>query len=107
MIMKTCNKCATIKPVEQFSRNSSTKSGYQNYCKECSSKYFAEFVNKRKTETTKIYVESKKCVKCGTVKPRSQYTKRTNSKDGLNNYCKYCWRSYLKSRYTSRKKTAS
>jgi hypothetical protein len=98
-----CNKCTLEKPLEQFSKNKKHKNGVQNYCKDCASIYFAEFVSKRKSEYPKIHVESKSCAKCKQLKPRSQYSKRTTSKDGLNGYCKPCWRSYLNGRYATAK----
>ena len=34
--------------------------------------------------------QSKKCSKCNELKPATQFSKRTISKDGLQPYCKKC-----------------
>jgi hypothetical protein len=32
---KRCSKCRIVKPVSEFSKNRSTKDGYQKQCKSC------------------------------------------------------------------------
>lgn len=97
--MKTCDRCKNIKDHSMFNANKKSADGLQNYCKACSSEYFKEF-SKRKKTTQPIFVESKQCIKCNLIKPRSQFGRRAVSKDGLNNYCKVCWRRYLNERRT-------
>ena len=48
-----------------------------------------------------VGVETKKCSKCGEVKARTEFSKRTRSKDGLNSYCKSCHCAYLKAHYVA------
>ena len=43
--------------------------------------------------------DSKKCRECGEIKPLSDYTKISKSKDGLNYRCKYCCRKLCKQNY--------
>lgn len=79
---KTCFKCKTDKPVTEFYRNSSSKSGYSSWCKECQKSHFqsryssepqlrerkskARRKNKDKKRTViKEYFKSHPCVDCG------------------------------------------
>lgn len=96
MSMKKCKKCNEWKFPPGFSRNQKSKDYLQNYCKPCAREYFREYTQKRKDEGPLVDVQSKVCVSCNIEKPRSQFGKRTVSKDGLNNYCKPCWIRYLK-----------
>lgn len=38
----------------------------------------------------------KRCPKCEEVKPRTEFHRGTNAKDGLQGYCKGCMRTYLR-----------
>lgn len=96
--MKKCNKCLQEKLRSEFSISNRQPDGLQNYCKSCSSEYFKTYRDKRKAEGVVIQVQSKVCASCKMEKPRSQFTKRVISKDGLNGYCKPCWRNYFNNR---------
>ena len=39
--MKPCKNCKLLKPLEDFSKNKCAKDGYQAWCKECCSGYYA------------------------------------------------------------------
>ncbi len=36
---KHCNKCSTIKPLQEFNKNANTKDGHQTQCRECAREY--------------------------------------------------------------------
>ena len=66
--MKTCSKCRTKKPVEQFSTNSANADGRYNYCKTCAASarrkryrkdpnYFKSLASKRKAKVRGAQVE--------------------------------------------------
>jgi len=38
----------------------------------------------------------KRCTKCGTTKPSTEFSKNRNSKDGLQSWCKSCARLFYK-----------
>jgi hypothetical protein len=101
--MKKCSKCTIEKPTEQFSRHKNSKDGRQSYCKECSSIEFNKFRVNRLQEGIILHVDSKVCIKCRLEKPRSQFGKRSVSKDGLADYCKSCWRCYIYGRKSTAK----
>jgi len=61
--MKTCPKCKVEKPVEEFSKNRSTKDGLQHYCKPCSCEWAAEYRENNEEqyrESSRRYYESNK-----------------------------------------------
>lgn len=41
----------------------------------------------------------KKCAKCERILPKDQFSKRSNSKDGLKYWCKVCNKEYSKKHY--------
>ena len=48
-------------------------------------------------------VDSKKCRKCGEVKPLTEYHKNSHSADGLQGHCKSCTKAYQAKRRASGK----
>jgi hypothetical protein len=106
MSMKKCIRCNEWKFPLGFSRNAKSKDYLQNYCKPCARQYFKEYTEKRKADGVLVEVTSKVCAECNVEKPVSQFGKRTVSKDGLNSYCKPCWRNYLNRRKARLAKSA-
>ena len=47
--------------------------------------------------------DTKICPKCGRELPRSEFSMKTNSKDGLQSYCKDCIREASRKSYEKRK----
>jgi len=43
----------------------------------------------------------KKCARCGKTKPHAEFSKRSDTKSGLNSKCKICTRAYDKKYYLS------
>ena len=58
---KTCKKCRTDKPVEQFRKNSKTKDGLFLYCKDCqdimNKELYIKNKQKRISQITKWNIE--------------------------------------------------
>ena len=46
--MKTCNRCLETKPKQEFSKASTCKDGYRNYCKVCQSSKKKEWYEQNK-----------------------------------------------------------
>ena len=49
-----------------------------------------------------LYMETKKCVKCGRELPFSEFYKYRSSKDGHSQYCKACMKEITKRSYHKR-----
>ena len=41
----------------------------------------------------------KRCSKCKKQKDESEFSKNRSRKDGLSNWCRDCWRAYVRERY--------
>lgn len=50
---KRCSKCGQELPLSEFSKNKSTKDGYESYCRRCKSKYIKELTQRHKKEIAK------------------------------------------------------
>lgn len=42
-MLKKCNRCGEIKPIEDFNKNKATRDGYQGCCRICTAKYHQEY----------------------------------------------------------------
>lgn len=47
---KLCSRCGKTKPLNKFSKDASTKDGYQRWCKACHSKYARQHYDEHKEE---------------------------------------------------------
>lgn len=47
---KKCSKCGRKLPLSEFSKNNSTKDGYESYCRGCKSQYVKELRQRHKAE---------------------------------------------------------
>lgn len=90
--MKKCSRCLLEKPVTEFAIDTLSKDGFQYYCKQCQSAYHKAYREVLIASPATVHVESKVCLDCGLEKPRSQFGKKSSSKDKLNSYCKPCWK---------------
>lgn len=79
---KECTKCKLIKPVDQFFKNETIKSGYRHDCKACS--------NPPKPKKLYIPPTEKLCKKCQTIKHIDDFGISVRRKDGHNSLCKKC-----------------
>jgi len=88
---KECKKCYTVKTVEKFTIQVTTKDGYSPLCRDCKNEDSREFLEKRKRE--KLYVtpsEIKKCGHCKEKKPKTEFFSSCRTKDGLRGTCNEC-----------------
>lgn len=47
---KKCSKCGRKLPLSEFSKNNSTKDGYESYCRGCKNQYVKELRQRHKAE---------------------------------------------------------
>lgn len=76
LLEKLCTYCKSIKPIEDFSGNSSR-------CKTCLKEY-------TKTISCTIQLSEKPCGKCKIVKPKEAYNIDNNTRSGLSSKCSVC-----------------
>lgn len=80
--MKTCKKCNTTKPYENFNKNSFNKDGRGSYCKLCQKEYAKSYHNKnykRKHPAEKIIGSTRHCTMCKEYKPFNSFRKSNTS----------------------------
>ncbi len=92
---KTCIKCSEEKHTDLFENN-------RNVCHICRLKQTQNARNAKKV--TVVTTLSKCCQLCNLVKDASEFNKFSNSPDGLNKYCKKCYKDV---RTPNRKKVFS
>ena len=85
-LTKICTKCGVEKPLEEFSKNSTSKFGRRPECKECF----------RNRPVDYVFVELKICANCKEEKERICFTTCKSNKDGLQSWCKDCRKEYQK-----------
>lgn len=81
--IKTCIKCSESKHIDLFEKN-------RNVCRICRLKQTQNARNARKV--TNITVVTKECVNCNQIKDASEFNKLSNSQDGLDKYCRKCYK---------------
>ena len=86
---KTCPKCELDKMGEEFYKDPDRKDGLSRRCRECEKAGANERSMKIKEGPKKVVLE-KKCVRCQTVFPASNFSKDSYASDGLNCYCQNC-----------------
>jgi hypothetical protein len=98
-----CTKCGKVKPASGFRKAVGRKSGLTSLCKDCLSAHVRQQRQKntlmRKQNPEWGVPETKKCTKCGKVKPASGFFKDSSSKSGLESLCKDCHSASIKQRY--------
>lgn len=94
--MKDCTRCKRTLSYDLYYISSNNKDGYQVWCKECQLQVNKLNVEHRQKYGPSIKRDAKTCRLCNTIKPVSQFTKKTSSADGLQSYCRPCWVSYVK-----------
>lgn len=94
-----CLQCNVEKGMNEFNKDSSKKSGYDIYCKECRKQQYGERYQKKITYDYNDF----KCNKCGVVQSKSNFI-TNKSKRGHRTECKPCWNKYYQN---TRKKLQS
>jgi len=89
---KRCSRCKKEKPLSEFGKDTHAKDGLFCYCKPCLRAYNEEY--KKTVSLSKINSKSKRCSRCGLVKPAEQFIKNMSSPDGLASKCKECNREW-------------
>lgn len=86
---KRCSKCGEEKSIDQFCRNSGSRSGYQSWCKDCYSVYQREWYCRK--HPRKSTPEGKKwCPTCKQYKLPGEFAKHCNRVGGYAGQCKTC-----------------
>ena len=90
---KTCTKCGLEKPLLDYYKRKDSLDGLHGQCKCC-----YKDAQRRKpyipVSTLDIDVSgSKQCRICNKVKPKTEFNKKADAKDGLESSCKECRRS--------------
>jgi len=96
-MMRKCSLCNQLKVLEDFCKNKNRPYGRGYYCKVCKNKYNKKF-RKSKTNKTRITKPQtnlakdgyKICNDCKLTLHISNFTKNSNRKDNLCQYCKQC-----------------
>jgi hypothetical protein len=94
---KTCSKCGVDKPLNDYYKNNTSKSGYNSVCKTCYKKRASERSKKiyqNKIILDKIIIKDKVCRICNIKKNISLFDKKKENKDGYRNECKVCRKLY-------------
>src|SRR5690606_4483194 len=96
MATKRCPRCKQELPVTEFGQNQSKKDGLQSYCRECYRAYNRERRKKNAArQPDEIPTPSeKRCPGCERELSANEFSKDQGSKDGLQGYCRECYRAY-------------
>ena len=91
---KRCSKCGEVKPVADFYVNRRNIDGYTNACKLCEQEkarsYQKRLGARPKSQIPRI--KTKKCPKCGEVKPVSEFNRAVGKLSGYATVCRECGR---------------
>jgi hypothetical protein len=94
---KKCTKCGEIKPIGKFTRKRQMKSGYHNWCKDCTRNMVRQSAKKKTNENNYdrlVEIEKlnpfKICNKCGLKKPLSDFHILRQRADGHDEVCSEC-----------------
>jgi hypothetical protein len=109
METKICSKCGKEQPITEFQARGKENPKPRNECRECLNTYhrllYSEKVGKFK-RTVRAEVreaDPKKCIKCGMVKPLSEFTFHNRTKGQHRNFCHDCEKEMIKTYHKSDK----
>lgn len=83
---KVCSACSVEKSSAAFNKNSRASDGLQSACRMCNIEYEESRVRKQRVPSP----EHKMCSMCNLVKVKSEFSKMSASRDGLQYRCKAC-----------------
>jgi hypothetical protein len=94
---KPCTNCKEIKEFDQFYKNKERRYGLHSWCNECVKSKKRSLAPRTVAKPgDENYSPTKQCSgECGQIKNLDDFTKNKNNKDGLNTWCKECFRSYI------------
>ncbi|WP_280898095.1 MULTISPECIES: endonuclease VII domain-containing protein [unclassified Streptomyces] len=90
---KCCVRCGEIKPHAAFARRRSNLDGLQRHCRDCASDYHRtrqQALGRKVRPKAEVPQGHKLCLKCGEVKPWSEWHRNATASDGLSTRCKAC-----------------
>jgi len=101
--MKQCNKCKRWKDESEYGRDVRRRDGLTGTCRKCENKRYREFYRRSRKYVKKYYsyeqshrvvegVKEKRCRKCKSWKPESEFYSHRRNKDGLDVWCRECVR---------------
>jgi 5-methylcytosine-specific restriction endonuclease McrA len=90
VLTKRCSKCRMEKGIDEFPRNKSERDGLFHYCKTCSAELSRKQRAKNAAQESRLVVTEKRCPKCKTVKPISEFYQSKYTRDGFAGHCKSC-----------------
>lgn len=94
---KVCFKCRESKILSNFAKSSSSKDGHYCYCRPCASLHSKQYREKARLKVLeKVPDEKKVCRNCKETKDKVDFYKKSNSRDGLQAYCKNCTKATKK-----------
>ena len=92
LALKKCIRCHKTKELTEFYSDRSRGDGLSTKCKKC--EYECRKLRHEKLQSRtpdKIpYIESKRCSKCGQLKPVGDFYASTRNRDGYSCHCKLC-----------------
>lgn len=90
METRSCRRCGTSKPVDQFTRHARYRSGYEATCRACHAERQRARYLALAARPDVSAAASKRCPRCETTKAAVEFPKRRSSPDGLGAYCSAC-----------------
>ncbi|MFI0965721.1 endonuclease VII domain-containing protein [Streptomyces sp. NPDC021080] len=91
--VKCCVRCGESKPHAAFARKRSNLDGLQHRCRDCASESDRKrqlSLGREVRPQVEVPEGHKRCLKCGEVKPWSEWHRNATASDGLSNRCKAC-----------------
>lgn len=93
--MKKCSKCKEWKPISSFIKDRYTKDGFRFRCNDCRKiEYDKKHPYVKHRSIREKEVGFKFCSKCKNEKPKNDFYRTKNTKDGLQVWCKDCCDDY-------------
>ncbi|MER8008763.1 endonuclease VII domain-containing protein [Streptomyces sp. NPDC094149] len=90
---KRCVRCGETKPLAAFARRRSNLDGRQRHCRDCAADYHRtrqQNLGRKVRPKMEVPEGHKFCLKCGEVKPWSEWHRNATASDGLSTRCKAC-----------------
>lgn len=101
----TCNRCLETKPLEEFRKDHSRRTGYTQPCKKCSShqsSLYAKAMRGKRQRGEILPIDTSIpwiCTHCGKTKPVRDFVTATSSLSGYAQPCILCMRKIAKDYY--------
>jgi hypothetical protein len=91
---KECYHCHQFKPLSSFHKCRRKKSGLSHLCKQCTKKQRIRFIKRwaKERQRRPPKITKKRCIRCHTVLPLSEFTVARDYKQGTDNLCRSCYK---------------